>query len=79
MAAPAVPVVDGVRDTDAIGTVALYSIPETAKRLSCSISHVYRLIDADVLRGVDISQPGSAKSKLRVRSDDLAELIEGQP
>ena len=57
----------------------LYSIPETAELLGgCSEPHVYRLIAAGVLRAVDISVPGSKRSKTRIRSDDLADYIERQ-
>ena len=59
-------------------TVTLHSIPETAKRLDCSVMHVYRLHYAGVLRTVDIAEPGSSRSKLRVRSDDLAAYIHRQ-
>lgn len=55
----------------------LLTIADTAGRLGgCSDMHVYRLIAAGELRAVDISQPGSRKSKTRVRSDDLAAYID---
>lgn len=55
--------------------VSLLAIPEAARRLDCSGKHVYRLIEAGVLRAVDIGTPGSGRSKTRVRSDDLAAYI----
>lgn len=78
MAAPAVPVVETVTTAEASGHVVLYSLREAADLLSCSLSHVYRLMEADVLPGVDISRPGAARTKLRIRSDDLAAFIDEQ-
>lgn len=51
----------------------LFSIPETAERLGCSVRHVYELISDGRLRSVDI---GRNQPKSRVREDDLAAWIE---
>ena len=56
--------------------IKLLSVADAAERLGCSVMHIYRLVAAGDLRGVDISQPGSARSKTRVRSDDLAAYID---
>jgi hypothetical protein len=59
--------------------VRLHTILETAELLGdASESHVYRLIATGALRAVDIAAPGSARSKTRVRSDDLADYIDRQ-
>jgi excisionase family DNA binding protein len=54
----------------------LLTIPVTAGRLGCSLPHVYRLIGAGALRAVDIAEPGSRRSKTRIRSDDLDAYID---
>lgn len=56
----------------------LFTIAEAGLRLGASDMHVYRLIAAGELRAVDISQPGSRRSKTRVRSDDLAAYIDAR-
>ena len=56
----------------------LYTIPGTAEQLGCSEMHIYRLISAGELRAVDISTPGSRRTKTRIRGDDLAKFIERQ-
>jgi excisionase family DNA binding protein len=58
--------------------VDLLTIPVTATRLGASEMHVYRLIASGDLRAVDISQPGSRKTKTRIRSDDLDDYIESR-
>lgn len=58
--------------------VDLLTIPATATRLGASEMHIYRLIASGDLRAVDISMPGSRKSKTRVRSDDLDDYIESR-
>lgn len=58
--------------------VRLFTVPEARQFLRCSENHVYRLIAAGELRAVDIAQPGSRKSKTRVREDDLAAYIDAQ-
>jgi excisionase family DNA binding protein len=55
---------------------SLLTIKTAAGRLGCSDSHIYRLIAAGHLRAVDISPPGSGRTKTRVRDDDLADYIE---
>jgi len=56
----------------------LNTIPAAAKHLGCSDTHIYRLIAAGELRAVDISAPGSRRTKTRIRADDLARYIERQ-
>lgn len=56
-------------------TLALHTIPEVADLLRVSDVHVYRLIDAGELPTVDISVPGSKRSKRRVRAADLNEYL----
>jgi excisionase family DNA binding protein len=56
----------------------LHDIPGAAGQLGCSEMHIYRLIAAGQLRAVDISIPGSRRSKTRIRADDLASYIERQ-
>lgn len=56
----------------------LLSIPTAADRLACSRAHVYRLIAAKALRGVEIRTPGSKRPKTRIRADDLEAFIEGR-
>ncbi|WP_116949212.1 helix-turn-helix domain-containing protein [Jiangella endophytica] len=60
-------------------TIRLYT-PKAAGTdvLGCSENSVYRLVADGVLRAVDISRPGSRRSKLRIRSDDLLAYIEQQ-
>ena len=57
---------------------AVLTIPAAASQLGCSDMHVYRLVAAGQLRAVDISMPGSGRSKTRIRADDLADYIERQ-
>jgi excisionase family DNA binding protein len=56
-------------------TPELLKIAAVAARLGCSDMHVYRLIEAGELPAVDISQPGSRRSKTRVRSDHIDAYI----
>lgn len=55
--------------------VDLFTINDVAERLRCSRDHVYRLINAGLLKVVDISAPGSLRTKSRVRSDDFQDYI----
>lgn len=55
----------------------LYTIPELAEYLTCSRPHIYALISSGQLQGVNISVPGSSRTKLRVRSADLEAFLEG--
>lgn len=57
------------------GVVQLLSIPRAAAQLDCSRAHVYRLISAGKLRAVETKATG-ARSKTRVRQDDLDAFIE---
>ena len=57
-------------------STTLLTVDEAASVLRCSRTHVYRLIRGKHLRAVDISAPGSVRSKSRIRSDDLARYIE---
>lgn len=54
----------------------LLTIPEAAKRIRASESHVYRLIAAGKLRPIDIAQPGARRPKTRVSEADLAAYID---
>ena len=58
------------RPRSAHSQVKLYSVAATAVILECSKMHVYRQIAAGLLPAVDISTPGSGRSKTRIRSDD---------
>lgn len=61
------------------GAVRLFTPKEAGVHLGgASENHVYRLIALGQIRSVDISLPGSRKSKTRVREDDLAAYIEKQ-
>ena len=51
---------------------------EAAERLRCSVAHLYRLITQGELRAVDIAGARSRRTKLRIRSDDLAEYIDAR-
>jgi excisionase family DNA binding protein len=62
----------------AAGRPPVLTIPAAAGQLGCSQMHIYRLIAAGELRAVDISMPGSGRSKTRIRADDLARYIERQ-
>jgi excisionase family DNA binding protein len=53
----------------------LLTIKETAGRLRCSESHVYRLIATGKLRVTDVALPGSRRPKSRVSESDLAACI----
>lgn len=56
--------------------VQLLTITETAKRLSCSPNHVYRLIATGKLRSLDVALPGSQRAKTRVSEAALAAYVE---
>lgn len=57
---------------------ACLTIAAAAGQLGCSEMHVYRLIATGALDAVDISLPGSKRSKTRVRTDDLSAYIDRQ-
>ena len=44
---------------------------QAADRLGCSKVHIYRLINGGALPSVDISAPGSQRTKTRILLDDL--------
>ena len=56
-------------------SIVVLKIPEVAQILGCSDRHVYRLIEADALPAVDISPPGSQRSRTRIRFTDLQDYI----
>jgi excisionase family DNA binding protein len=62
----------------AAGRPPVLTVPGAAGQLGCSEMHIYRLVAAGELRAVDISMPGSVRSKTRIRADDLASYIERQ-
>lgn len=62
----------------ATAPLTLLTPAEAAGRIGASEAHVYRAIASGELRVVDIAQPGSRRSKTRVRSDDLDAYIEAR-
>jgi len=54
----------------------LLSVIAVAERLSCSRTHVYRLIAAGELPIIDIATPGSIYAKTRIRESDLAAYLD---
>lgn len=54
----------------------LFTIDQAAERLSCSRSHVYRLIEEGALRVVDISSSASRQRKTRVFGPDIDVFIQ---
>jgi excisionase family DNA binding protein len=57
-------------------TVTLLTPKQAGDQLGASDMHIYRLIESGELAAVDIAQPGSRKSKTRIRSDDLDAYID---
>lgn len=59
---------------------AVLDLNEIGKRLGVGRRTVYRLIAAGDLRAVNVSPPGSAgkRPRMRVREDDLAAFIESR-
>ena len=55
--------------------VLLLTLRQVGEQLRCSVSHVRRLIGRGELRVVDLAGAGSTRTKLRVRSDDLAQFV----
>jgi excisionase family DNA binding protein len=49
---------------------------EAGKLMSVSADHVYRLVAKGVLRAVDISMPGSTRSKTRIPREALEQYIQ---
>jgi excisionase family DNA binding protein len=58
--------------------MALLTPRQAAERLKCSMNHIYRLIAQGELRAVDIARAGSRRTKMRVRSDDLALYVDSR-
>ncbi len=59
------------------GAVRLFTPKEAGVQLGgASENHIYRLVALGELRSVDISLPGSRRSKTRIREDDLAAYVE---
>lgn len=58
-----------------IASITVLKIPQVAEILGCSDRHVYRLIDAGALPAVDISPPGSQRSRTRIRFTDVQQYI----
>mgnify|MGYP001052194527 CR=1 FL=1 len=58
-----------------ISSITVLKIPQVAEILGCSDRHVYRLIDAGALPAVDISPPGSQRSRTRIRFTDVQQYI----
>jgi excisionase family DNA binding protein len=58
--------------------VVLLTPGQAGERLGCSLSHVRRLISRGELRAIDVAGAGSRRTKLRVRSDDLAWYIDSR-
>lgn len=56
-------------------TTQLLSVASVAEQLDCSRGHVYGLISAGKLRAVETKAKG-AKSKTRVRAEDVEKFIE---
>lgn len=54
----------------------VFTPQQVADHLNCSRMHVYRLIQSGALKAVDISAPGSVRTKTRVREEDLQEYID---
>jgi excisionase family DNA binding protein len=59
----------------ASAALGLLTISGAAALLGCSDNHIYRLIESGELPAVDIAQPGSRRSKTRVRDDDVQAYI----
>lgn len=58
-------------------TVRLFTPAEAGAALGgASEMHVRRLVAAGLLRAVDIALPGSQRTKLRIRADDLETFVE---
>ena len=52
-------------------TVTVLTPQQAADRLGCSKPHIYRLIASGALQAVDISAPGSQRTKTRILAEDL--------
>jgi excisionase family DNA binding protein len=58
-------------ETPTINANAIYTPDEVAMILSCSRTHVYRLINSRAIPFVDISAPSSKMNKARIKGSDL--------
>jgi excisionase family DNA binding protein len=59
-----------------MSSVVVLKIPQVAEILGCSDRHIYRLIESGALPAVDISPPGSQRSRTRIRFHDLESYIQ---
>lgn len=55
--------------------IQVMTVNQAAAALSCSRTHVYRLIRAGALPAADVSRPGSLKPRMRVLVDDLNQFV----
>lgn len=55
--------------------VALLSLDEVAKELDVSKTTVRRLVDAGLIRVVDLSRPGARRRTLKVNPAELERLL----
>lgn len=61
--------------SESVATAGMLTINQIAERLGCSRVHVYRLIQSGALKAMDISVPGSQRTKMRIRVEDFNEYI----
>lgn len=54
----------------------IYTPQQAADWLACSREHIYRLIRKGVLPAIDISPPGSIRTKTRIRERDLVAYVD---
>jgi excisionase family DNA binding protein len=59
-------------------TTQLLSMPDAAKRLGCSRSYIYRLIESGQLSSVDIRVAGNTRPKTRVYEHEIEAFIKRQ-
>ena len=57
--------------------VTVLTPQQVADNLGCSKVHVYRLINGGDLKAIDISAPGSRRTKTRILVEDLNNYIKG--
>jgi excisionase family DNA binding protein len=56
-------------------TVLCLTPQQAADRLGCSKVHIYRLVNSGLIQSVDISAPGSQRTKTRILLEDLNTYI----
>ncbi len=56
-------------------TVIALTPQQAADRLGCSKVHIYRLVNSGLIQSVDISAPGSQRTKTRILLEDLTAYI----